>query len=1027
MFFDEDKLAARTREIERYRYTVVEKIPFFYVQEDHEGKNGERPPVVLGSQRLYINDRWKGRDSYLWLQQETDVPTVKEGYQLVGRFNLGKTAEGNSAGFESLLYINNQPFHGVDSNHQDILIPKEYLGERIKLDFRLWSGLEGGGKKTIQEHELQQAEFSLLHLATDKYYYRLNTIQETLPLLGTSDVVRQQLIDAVNQSLRLIDWRTPASDRFYQSITLANEQLRVSLEAIKSTHPVTIHALGHTHIDVAWLWQLKHTREKAARSFSTVLALMDAYPEYTFLQTQPQLYSYLKKDYPDIYAKIKEKIKSGQWEIGGGMWLEADCNIPSGESLVRQLLFGYHFMKEEFNIESTYLWLPDVFGYSWALPQILKKSGIDTFMTTKISWSQYNRMPHDTFQWRGIDGTEILTHFITTPDSGDWWYYTYNGEMTPKAVKEMWDNYRNQSVNKDLLLAYGYGDGGGGVNRDMLETKRVIEEMPGLPEVTSTRADDYFNQLQKTVQETDHYVHTWDGELYLEYHRGTYTSQAKVKRRNRNLEFLLRYVEWRATLKAIETNNWSAYPQTDINNAWEIVLRQQFHDIIPGTSIEEVYQDAHQEYDLAEGYLQKALQQVNEEVQRVVVFNALSSKRSGLLRLSHDLVKAYVSDTCIQQEDGEEVLIHVKDIPAMGYQHLSNITGDKCDQKDVFSFENDQLTTPYYDILWNDKGEMLTLYDKQNGRQVLASQAKGNVLTIFEDKPVRYDAWDIDLYYQEKAYGVEVLDALHVVNQGPLKITLAVTKRYEQSVIKQLITLYRHSRRIDFKTTVDWQQHQELMKVAFPVNIRATEATYDIQFGNVKRPTHWNTSWDHARFESVGHKWADLSERNYGVALLNDSKYGYDIKDNVMRLSLIKSGIHPDPEADQGTHMFTYSLLPHKGDWTDGQVEEEAYDLNQPLVVEQAKVSKDSYSLISLSHPNVYIDVIKKSEIDQRVIVRLHEYMGSTEEVTIYPHFEYKQCELVDLMERPLEQLSSNGDIVSSFSPYELKTYAFTL
>ncbi|GJM77454.1 hypothetical protein HMSSN036_96700 [Paenibacillus macerans] len=316
----------------------------------------------------------------------------------------------------------------------------------------------------------------------------------------------------------------------YDSLAAAEEQLTRAISALPKSSPVTVRCIGHTHIDVAWLWRLKHTREKAARSFSTVLRLMEMFPEYVFLQTQPQLYEYLKQDYPELYEQIKERVKEGRWEAAGGMWLEADCNLTSGESLVRQLLYGTRFLREEFGAECTYLWLPDVFGYSWALPQILRKSGFDTFMTTKISWNQYNRMPHDTFKWRGIDGSEVLTHFITTPQDGSFWWYTYNGNIEASSVQGIWDTYRDKEINKELLLSYGYGDGGGGVNREHLELRRRLEAMPGLPNVVTGRADEYFAKLHETVEKADRYVHTWDGELYLEYHRGTYTSQAYNKK-----------------------------------------------------------------------------------------------------------------------------------------------------------------------------------------------------------------------------------------------------------------------------------------------------------------------------------------------------------------------------------------------------------------------------------------------------------------------------------------------------------------
>lgn len=354
--------------------------------------------------------------------------------------------------------------------------------------------------------------------------------------------------------------------------------------------PVNVYCVGHTHIDMAWLWRLKYTHEKASRSFSTVLRMMEMFPEYIFLQTQPQIYEYIKEDFPEIFEEIRKRVKEGRWEADGGMWVEADCNLTSGESLTRQLLIGSRFLKEEFGKDVEYLWLPDVFGYSWALPQILKKSGIDVFMTTKISWNQFNRMPHDTFHWKGMDGTEVLTHFITTPESWngpDSWFYTYNGLLTAKTVKGVWEAYSEKAMNKDLLISYGYGDGGGGVNRDLLEARRRIDKIPGLPNLKTSTAGDYFRKLKENVENTDQYVNTWDGELYLEYHRGTYTSQAYNKRMNRKMELLYRRAEWMTAMAAMGAGSLSLAAQEKLTKGWKMILTNQFHDIIPGSSIHE--------------------------------------------------------------------------------------------------------------------------------------------------------------------------------------------------------------------------------------------------------------------------------------------------------------------------------------------------------------------------------------------------------------------------------------------------------
>lgn len=604
MFLTEHKLQSRIRELSELRYRDKHPIPSFLSLEDKRKEiNPSLPAPAEDWKTMNVGNTWTGRDLYLWLSAEIHIPQDWSGKRILGRFDFGDTGGGNNSGFESLFYWNGKPYQGVDSNHKEVFLPDDAAGTSRQLLFRLWSGLEGGGQPQDQTHAIRQAEFCWLDEATDDLYFTAQAALDTVRILDANAPERTALLHALNQSFKLMDWTEPGSEDFYVSVNAARTELTTRIERMDKRSDVTVTCVGHTHIDVAWLWRLKHTREKCARSFSTVMRLMEMFPDYTFLQTQPQLYEYVKEDYPELYEAIKERAAEGRWEAGGGMWLEADCNLTSGESLVRQLLIGTRFLADEFGTECKYLWLPDVFGYSWSLPQILKKSGIHTFMTTKISWNQYNRMPFDTFHWRGIDGSEVLTHFITTPEpwSGpDSWFYTYNGQIIPKTVKGIWDGYRDKEMNQELLLSYGYGDGGGGVNRDMLEMRRRLNSLPGLPNVETGRADAYFERLQETAADTDAYMHTWDGELYLEYHRGTYTSQAYNKRMNRKLELAYREAEWLNAMQSVLHNDWSLYKGKELTEGWKIILRNQFHDIIPGSSIREVYEDSVIEYEEAE-------------------------------------------------------------------------------------------------------------------------------------------------------------------------------------------------------------------------------------------------------------------------------------------------------------------------------------------------------------------------------------------------------------------------------------------
>ena len=1121
MFFTEQKLKSRITELEPYRYLNRTKIEGWKVKED-DSKEEKYPPQVDDTwDSFQVGDRWQGRDSYLWLITDFQVPSFADTEDFLFLFNFGQTGGGGNSGFEALLFINDQPYQGVDSNHPEVFLNPKYSGQNISLALRLWSGLEGGGHKKIMEHRFMYADHALLSPEIDNLYYTSTVMLDAVMHLDKNDPNRFTLLNILEETAGKIDWATvprevdtcltpacgkpgdqpspevkpPSSTEFspldfYNSLLEANHFLTTALLSLPKHSPVTITTIGHTHIDVAWLWRLKHTREKCARSFTTVLRLMERYPEYYFLQTQPQLYAYIKEDYPLIYENIKEKIKEGSWEVDGGMWVEADCNLSSGESLVRQILHGSKFIKEEFNQEVSYLWLPDVFGYSWALPQILKKSGLETFMTTKISWNQYNRLPHDTFIWRGIDGSEVLTHFITTPDpyadlENLSFFYTYNGTLEPHTVKGIYDGYRNKDFNSELLLSYGYGDGGGGVTREMLEKRRRLDQMPGLPHVKTGRAGEYFKRLHETVNNTDNYVHTWDGELYLEYHRGTYTSVGFIKKWNRKLELAYRDIEILHTIGSLKKENW-IYPADKIYSGWEIILRNQFHDIIPGSSIKEVYADYKIECQEAKNIVTElkenfTSQYLKPQENKWSIFNTSGWTTNELIFIPITESGYFIDEAAqvlpsAQNIDGYKVeVLNIEPlstkvitfIPSNRESHASNSVAsnekghtpnssasnekgyspnsppsnekghtpnspasnetefsvaEKSSPDPSFQFTKNSIETPYHKITWSEKGHITSLYDRQNKRQVIKEGGLGNYLRLFEDKPLNFDAWDIDLFHVLKSKTLEA-SKIKLLSLSLLSAHIEFTYEFGKSSLTQEMILYRHTPRIDFKTKVNWQERQQLLRTSFDANIRSTFATYDIQFGNVKRPTHWNTSWDMARFECVAHQWVDFSERTYGVALLNDSKYGHSVKDNTLSLSLLKGAIYPDPEADRGEHEFTYSLLPHTGDFIEGKVVEEAASLNNPMMPFKGNAGENTLIKIDSTTP-LAIDAIKQKEDGKGIILRLHDHTGDTRKINLEPQFPFKYWQETTLMEKEIGTPSPNkdGKIHFELNPYEIKT-----
>ncbi|MDC7288986.1 alpha-mannosidase [Blautia schinkii] len=1059
MFLKDRKLDRRVTELKNYRYRDTWTIESFAACEDEEKLvNPQVPTDNTDWSEMKVGDRWSGRDCYIWLHADIRIPEKFRGKRAVGCFDFGNTGAGNNSGFEAMCYLDGKPYQGVDVNHQEVFFREEHCGKDISLTFRLWSGLEGGGVPKAQEHRINDARIGWLDEKTDDFYYLGTVILETIATLEESSPERFKLREALDEACHCIDWSYPGSEEFYESVHQGADILNERIDGMDKKSLVNVRCVGHTHIDMAWLWRLKHTHEKASRSFSTVLRMMELFPEYIFLQTQPQLYAYIKEDFPEIYEAIKEKVKEGRWEVDGAMWVEADCNLTSGESLTRQILLGSKFIKDEFGKDIHYLWLPDVFGYSWALPQIMKKSGIDMFMTTKISWNQYNRMPHDTFRWKGIDGSEVLTHFITTPEPWNEpgsWFYTYNGLLTAKTVKGVWDAYSEKEMNQELLIAYGYGDGGGGVNRDLLERRRRIDKIPGLPSLKTTKAADYFEDLKNTVNNTSNYVHTWDGELYLEYHRGTYTSQAYNKRMNRKMELLYRRAELLTVMQAVSAQDMGCAQQDKLRGGWQLILTNQFHDIIPGSSIHEVYEDCHKDYAKIESIAdcverESVSSLLAEKEDAYTIFNASGWELEELAAIPETRKGVFVDcegNVLCSQRTENETYVNLKKVPAMGAVTIyfrpesspqgSYISADMksgtCMGTDTnigtgigFTVSGREIETPFYTVVLNQYGQITRLFDKTFGREVIAPGEKANVLQMFEDKPIDNDAWDIDIFYQEKMREITELTAFEITECGNLRTVVHMEWKYMNSVIRQDMILYRDDRRIDFKTYVDYHETHQLLKVAFPVDIRSTYGTYDIQYGNVRRPNHWNTSWDQARFESVAHRFVDLSERSYGVSVLNDCKYGHDIKDNVIRLSLVRAGIQPDHLQDQGEHYFTYSLLPHGGDFVEGNTVLEAYKLNNPMKVVKGEKAFDYESLFTLDNPFVEIDAVKKAEDSDQLVIRFHEYTGSRQKVTLNPGFELNQWAEGDLRERPIEGYK-DSPIQVELHPYEIKTILIQL
>lgn len=964
---------------------------------------------------------WYGPDEHYWFRATVTIPEEMDQQPVYLKAATQVDHWDDAKNPQFLVFVNQEVKQGLDINHQMVLLDScAKAGETYEIDLQAYTG--------IMFAELSfTLEVVQLDEKVNRLYYDLIVPHRAFSRMEEDNKVRKDLVAALNDTVNLIDLRTPYSENFYNSVDEAMAYIEKAIyEDMAGYKDVIATCIGHTHIDVAWWWTVAQTREKVARSFSTVLQFMDEFPNYKFMSSQPVLYQFLKERYPEVYEKIKERIKEGRWEPEGGMWVEADCNLTSGESLVRQFYYGKKFFKDEFGIDSCILWLPDVFGYSGALPQIMKRSGIDYFMTTKLAWNQINKVPYDTMMWRGIDGSEVLTHLITTLGVGQDeknFFTTYNGMLHPDAIMGGWHRYQNKEINNDILISYGYGDGGGGPTRDMLETsKRMEKGIKGIPKVRQEFARTYFEELEERVSNNKR-LPVWEGELYFEYHRGTYTSMGRNKRSNRKCEQLLMDLELLQVLTGI-------YEKEEMETIWKNVLMNQFHDILPGSSIHEVYEVTKEEYEQIEKRLSALIQEklqllVENKEQTISVFNTLGFERNDVIHIKDCKGTVLVDEErhkYLVQKTENGGVVYVEGLPSKGGKTFTILTEEVVDNP--FFITKTRIDTPFYQITIDENGLFTSIYDKECEREILKDGKKANLFTMYEDKPMHYDCWDIDMYYSEKSWDLTDAQRVEWTESGPVRATLEIERKANNSVVKQKIHFYANSRRIDFDTWVDWKEHQTLLKVHFPTNIHTDEATFDIQFGNLKRKIHTNTSWDEARFESCGQKWMDLSEGNYGVSLLNDCKYGHSAKDGDMALTLIKSGIEPNKTADQEEHTFTYALYPHHGTWKAEGTVQEAYKLNQRAYVVAGALKEQGSSFICVDKSNIIIETIKEAEVGDGVIVRLYECENSLTKAMLTFAKEVEEVIECNLIEEEEKQIANNGHTVAvTVKPYEVKTY----
>ena len=846
---------------------------------------------------------------------------------------------------EATLWLDGTAVQGLNRHHPDALLRR--TATPGSLSFQVELACNGMFGRQDAAFELRRAELGLFDADASRRSFDF----ETLRALEAADGVDPSLAGSIREQLE-------------QFCDTGDDALLAALyENVNGSHAHELAAIGHAHLDTAWLWPLAESRRKAVRSFSTQVRLMDEYPEHRFACSQALHYDWIREGDPVLWERIREKVATGQFVPVGGSWVEPDCNLPSGEALLRHFLHGQRFFERELGVRCREFWSPDAFGYCGQLPQVLNQVGITRFLTQKLSWNRFNRPDQHTFTWEGVDGSRVLGHFPPAD--------TYSSEATVPELLRTVREYSSHDHSGTSLLVFGYGDGGGGPTRAMLETLRRARDLQGLPRTTVTTSAEFFERLEAEPGERPVVV----GELYFEYHRGVYTTQARTKRLNRRAEQALHDAEFLGVLRGDDR-------RSELDRLWRLLLLNQFHDILPGSSIRLVHEES--ERDLA-----------------AVIDGAEALIGTGPTPVN---TLGFGRREVVEAPDGG---LHV--VEASPYAPGTIVAADDEVAGDGLVLENAHLRATL-----SPDGRLLSLLHKETGRETLA--APGNRLELYDDRPVQFDAWDIDPAHLRTRRDAPPFESYELLTTSPLRRELA----FERAGYRQVVRLDAGSRRLEFHATVDWRERHMLLKVCFPTDVRSPSATYEMPFGYAERPTHYSTSFDRARYEVPGHRFADLSEHGFGAAVLTDSKYGYSCYGNDLRVSLLRSPTSPDPEADQGEHEFAYALLPHAGGWREAGVLAEAHRFNAPL---RWTNLDEADSLASVDDPNLVLDTVKRAEDSAAVVLRLYEAHGGRGTARLRLGLAFTSARRANALEEDGEPLERDGDaIVLPYRPHQLLT-----
>ena len=1015
------KLERIEKQYDALRFETVGSVGMEMCETREHFREEPREPD-LGWRPVVPGDRWGGDWVTAWFRGDVVLPERCAGRKV---FLRARTSA------ETMLLVDGVHRGVFDANHDyRMMVAQGEAGRTYHVGLEAYSGHTFPGTQPYDDgpsiaagcHSFDGVEIALEREDVSGFVFDLMVLRQLAASLDEHSLRKGK----VNTALGWVFEIVPAipgetgEDEWRPALARAREVMRPLLEMKNGPTVPRFGIVGHSHIDTAWLWPLAETWRKCARTFSSMLNLMEQYPEVVFLQPGPCHTEVVKNEYPGIFERMRQLVHEGRWEPNGAMWVEPDCNLVSGESFVRQLLVGQRVNRELFDYRSDTLWLPDVFGYSAALPQILKGCGVEFFVTTKIGWNDTTRFPYDTFTWRGIDGTEVLAHFNNIHCWPD-----------PATLIGRWRWVQHKDSQDRYLLPYGFGDGGGGPQAEMMEVARRVVDLEGCPKAEHTTVSEFMTSLR---DESDS-LPVFSGELYLEMHRGTLTSIAAVKKGNRRAELALRDAEFLCTLAALRG---VSYPADELLALWKTLLTNQFHDILPGSSIAKVNDEAIAEFAAvvagAAGLGERALRGAGlagGSADRMLVLNSLSWDRTDVVEVDalpsgRTPVGQGITAQRFEAAGGETKLaVAGLTVPALGARVVQLGEAPPASGPSPFTVADNTVTTPFAAVRFApDSGEIVSLVERSSGRELVREGGSLNRLLFGEDVPLQWDNWDIDEDQRRKLSACVALESREVTANGPFQLRLRSTYSVCGSRITQDAVYHSDSPRIDFDTCIDWHEKHKVLRAGFELDVLADPARHEIQYGHVQRPTHRNYPQDRARFEVCAHKWTDLSETGFGVALLNDCKYGVDVLGSEVRLTLLKSGTHPDPRGDEGIHRFTYSLLPHACGFSAEAVVRPAYELNVPLIALPA--GPDAAEIVppvAVDAPNVIVESIKWAEAGKAFVVRLYEAERTGTTATLRLSAPVVGVEETNMLEEGGSPLPLSGGAVRfTIRPFEIKT-----